>query len=163
MKKLISSWAVVALLVGISACQNQETATNPANAPTGTEAQSPASTTDKAKNQVTVQTREMAIDVSQKTLPAGETEFVIKNVGKVPHEVIFFKTDLALNQLPTTSDGKLNEDDNRLKELEEVEPDELTNGQVQTVRLNLTPGRYVLVCNIGNHFQQGMKTELTVK
>lgn len=161
MKKLIAALAGVALVIGVSACQRQERATTPAIAPT--QAASPATTTDKTKNQVTVQTREMAIEVSKKSLSAGETEFLVKNVGKVPHEVIFFKTDLPLDQLPTESNGKLKEDDQRLKKLKEVEPEELTNGKVTTVKLKLTPGRYVLVCNIGGHFRAGMKTELMVK
>jgi uncharacterized cupredoxin-like copper-binding protein len=45
----------------------------------------------------------------------------------------------------------------------EINESKLTSGATQTLQLNLTPGRYLLVCNLPGHFQAGMKTEFTVK
>jgi len=79
-----------------------------------------------------------------------------------------FKTDLPLDKLPTQSDGALNEDAQELDEVDETEP--INPGQKTSLSVDVEPGRYILVCNVGEetggekvrHFQQGMVTEFTV-
>ena len=43
-------------------------------------------------------------------------------------------------------------------EIEDVGP-----GQTKSGTLKLTPGRYVMICNLPGHYKQGMYGTLTVK
>jgi uncharacterized cupredoxin-like copper-binding protein len=45
-----------------------------------------------------------------------------------------------------------------LGEVEELEP-----GKTGELTLNLKPGKYVLSCNVANHFANGMWTTFTVE
>jgi uncharacterized cupredoxin-like copper-binding protein len=104
----------------------------------------------------------MTIQLSSTTVPAGSVEFFIKNDGKVPHEFVVLKNDLKDKKLPLKG-SKLDENAKGLKKIAEVKEDKLKSGATETLKVNLTPGRYLIVCNVGDHFKEGMTTELTVK
>jgi uncharacterized cupredoxin-like copper-binding protein len=104
----------------------------------------------------------MSIQLSSTTVPAGSVEFVVENQGKMPHEFVVLKNDLKDKKLPLKGD-KLDEDAKGLKKIAEIGEDKLKSGATQQLKVNLTPGRYLIVCNVGDHFNKGMKTELTVK
>lgn len=104
----------------------------------------------------------MTIQLSSATAPAGPVEFVIKNDGKIPHEFVVLKNDLPDKTLPLKGD-QLDEKAKDLKSVGEVGEDKLKSGVTQTLKVNLSPGRYLIVCNVGKHFMKGMKTEFTVK
>ena len=106
--------------------------------------------------------KEMTIQLSSSTVPAGAVEFVVTNQGKMPHEFVVLKNDLKDKKLPLKGD-KLDEDAKGLKNVGEIGEDKLKTGATQSLKVNLTPGRYLIVCNVGDHFKRGMKTELTVK
>lgn len=104
---------------------------------------------------------EMAIELSPATAPAGAIKFVADNQGQLPHEMEIIKTDLPLDQLPIK--------DNRLdrkkigEKIAEIEAEDLPSGATQSLVVNLTPGKYLIECNIPGHFPAGMKAELIVK
>ncbi|MCX7593279.1 MAG: cupredoxin domain-containing protein [Fischerella sp.] len=114
-----------------------------------------------AVNKVQVTIKEMAVQLSKSTVPAGPVEFVANNQGNLDHEMVVIKTDLPLDQLPLKGD-RLDED-KAGKKFGEIEEDELTSGATKTLTVNLTPGRYLIICNLPGHFQAGMRTFLTVK
>lgn len=122
-----------------------------------------------AAQQINVTLQEYSIIPEKKSAKAGKVTFNIENKGpKEPHELLMFKTDLPLDKLPTQSDGALNEDAQELDEVDETEP--INPGQKTSLSVDVEPGRYILVCNVGEetggekvrHFQQGMVTEFTV-
>ncbi len=119
-----------------------------------------SSTTATTKIDATL--KEMTIQLSSATAPAGPVEFVIKNDGKIPHEFVVLKNDLPDKKLPLKGD-KLDEEAKGLKNVGEVGEDKLKSGVTQNLKVNLSPGRYLIVCNVGKHFMKGMKTEFTVK
>ncbi len=125
---------------------------------------SPASpTSTKPSDGVTkidVKEKEMKIVLSSNTAPAGPIDFVIKNVGRQPHEFVVLKTDLPLDKLPQKQ-GELDEEGAGLKNLAEEE--DIKSGETTILHANLTPGNYVLVCNLPGHFPAGMKTAFVVK
>ena len=123
---------------------------------------SPTVETSAKATKIDVSETEMAIKLSPPTVPAGPVNFVIHNGGAVPHEFVVFKTNLALNQLPV-KDDKLDEDSKSLKNVADTGEQKLNSGESKTLQANLTPGNYVAICNVGNHFRRGMKTTLTVK
>lgn len=125
---------------------------------------SPKATSSSTANETKVDAtlKEMSIELSQTTVPAGPVQFVVKNAGKVPHEFVVLKNDLSDKKLPLKGD-KLDEDAKGLKNIGEIGEDKLKSGVTETLNANLTPGKYLIVCNIKNHFKRGMTTELTVK
>ena len=91
---------------------------------------------------------------------AGSITFELSNVGTVHHEFAVVRTDLAPEQLPVTADGKLDEKGGGLTYLggnENVPP-----GQQVTLTMALTPGAYVFVCNIDDHFKRKMYTRFYI-
>jgi uncharacterized cupredoxin-like copper-binding protein len=115
---------------------------------------------------VQVTLKEWSVTPEVTTAKAGEVRFVVTNQGTVPHEFVIFKTDLPPEGLPTL-DGKVEED--KLDHVDEL--DVFAAGTTESLTLNLTPGKYVFVCNIVenppgqpvlSHYQQGMRVAFTV-
>ena len=106
----------------------------------------------------------IAPDLSQ--AKSGTVKFNVTNNGTEPHEFLIFKTDLAPDQLAQGSDA-VNEDS--LDKVEDSDPIDV--GKTFTKDVTLTPGKYVLVCNIVEnppgqpavgHYQKGMRAAFTV-
>ena len=90
---------------------------------------------------------------------AGQVTIDASNIGSAPHELVLAKTDDAPDQLPTSSDGSVDEESLDVPgEVEEVE-----GGAEGTVSLDLQPGKYVMFCNLPGHYSGGMYGSLTVK
>jgi uncharacterized cupredoxin-like copper-binding protein len=137
----------------ISACNNNTPQPTPTTTPTVKGA--------AGGTKIQATTKEMAIELSQSTVPAGNVEFVVTNQGKMEHEFVVIKTDLPLEKLPLKGDRL--DKDKAGKEIGEIEEDELKSGTTKTLSVNLTPGKYLIVCNLPGHFKAGMRTLLTVK
>lgn len=98
----------------------------------------------------------MTMTVDKASVPAGQVKFVAKNTGTIVHEVIVLKTDTPVDQLKVNADGRVSEADS-VGEISEFDA-----GTTSDVTLNLKPGKYVLVCNIKDHYTMGMRTGFTV-
>jgi uncharacterized cupredoxin-like copper-binding protein len=93
----------------------------------------------------------------------GSTVIEAPNEGSVDHELVVFKTDKDPAKLPTDADGsvaedKLEQEAEELGEIPDVEP-----GETKSESFKLTPGKYVIFCNLPGHYAQGMYGTLTVK
>ncbi|MBW4568728.1 MAG: cupredoxin domain-containing protein [Tolypothrix carrinoi HA7290-LM1] len=166
MKTSIKIFFVTAVVSLLWACGNDTAQTTPANSPTATNSAQTTSTnspsaTNSASTKIQVTATEMKFQLSQSTVPAGTVEFETTNKGKIPHEMVVIKTDLPLEKLPLEGD-KLDED-KAGKEIGEIEEDDLKSGVTKTLKVNLTPGKYLIVCNLPGHFKAGMRTFLTVQ
>ena len=165
MKTSIKFFFLTAVVSLLWACGNDTAQTTPADSPAATKAQTtPAnspSATSTAGTKIQVTATEMKFQLSQSTVPAGTVEFETTNKGKIPHEMVVIKTDLPLEKLPLKGD-KLDED-KAGKEIGEIEEDDLKSGETKTLKVNLTPGKYLIVCNLPGHFKAGMRTFLTVQ
>ena len=118
------------------------------------------SLSDKGKAQtILVNLKDYTIETPVKSIKAGETTFRIKNVAASEvHEFIIVKTDLTGAQLPLKADDRVDEDKvDILGALEDIEA-----GDGGDLVVNLTPGRYLLLCNKGAHHKLGMYSEFTV-
>ena len=104
--------------------------------------------------------KEYSVSLSSKTIKAGKVHFEVKNQGGMPHEFVLFKTDLAANALPQ-KDGKVDEE---AKGVEHIDPEveDIAPGQTKPLDAELSPGRYVAICNVPGHYQLGMHTAFTV-
>jgi uncharacterized cupredoxin-like copper-binding protein len=102
----------------------------------------------------------MGIKLSKKNVKAGEVTFEVTNSSKeTVHEMLV---------IPAPADGKVPYDAKEAKfdedkagslgEVEETDP-----GKFGKLTLNLKPGKYILSCNVANHFANGMWTSFTVE
>jgi uncharacterized cupredoxin-like copper-binding protein len=104
------------------------------------------------------------------TVAAGDVTFEVFNGGTMVHEMLVLKTDTPADQLPITDAGdppvpvatgadKVSEDDS----IGETGAPDMQPGTTRTFTIkDMTPGHYVLVCNIAGHYANGMRADLTV-
>lgn len=92
------------------------------------------------------------------TVPAGKITFVVSNPSLMRHEFLVIKSNRAPTDLPLWPNGRVNEDVvDIINTIEDVPP----HGS-GSLTLTLDPGRYVLICNLPEHYGQGMHAELVV-
>ena len=95
-------------------------------------------------------------------VPAGTVSFRILNQGPTTHEFIVVRTDRAPAKLPLQSDGlTVNEEAPGIDLVDDI--DGLDIDERQTLVLGLTPGNYVLYCNLEGHYLGGMHASLAVR
>lgn len=101
------------------------------------------------------------------TVPGGQVSLVVSNMGWRTHELVVLPlaNDAAAGQRAPGPDGKVDETGS----LAEVSNscaagagDGITAGTVGWTTVPLPPGRYELVCNLQNHYANGMHQELVV-
>jgi uncharacterized cupredoxin-like copper-binding protein len=119
-----------------------------------------SSNASSSPNTVTATEREWKIVADHKTIKAGDITFTVTNKGTINHELLVIRTDLPLGGIPIGADGKFNEDDPKATNL--GESGEYEVGLTKTFKVNLAPGKYQLVCNIPNHYKNGMHIAFTV-
>ena len=104
-------------------------------------------------------------DKDGKDLPGGDFTFVVTNDSTdQAHEFVIFQTDLPEDQLPTNTDGSVDEEGQGVTHIDEVE--DIAPGESKTLKVNLPPGNYVALCNLtdpSSHYQAGMHWAFTVK
>ena len=109
----------------------------------------------------------MTLDATPTTVPAGAITLVAQNSGWRTHELVLLRLTAGSGpgqQVPGT-DGKVDE----AGSLGEASAScaagtgqGITAGAVGWTTLTLSPGRYELVCNLKNHYANGMHQELDV-
>ena len=112
----------------------------------------------------------MSIVTFANTVPAGDVTFRVKNLGTIEHELVVLKTDTAFDQLPIADAGdppapvktganKVDETNN----VGETGDPNLKPGDTREFTIkNMAAGRYVLVCNLADHYKMGMRAPFTV-
>ena len=112
----------------------------------------------------------MSVTPFAPTAPAGDVTFIVKNLGTIDHEMLVLKTDTPFDKIPIADSGdppvpvtsgadKIDEAD---KVAETGDPN-LKPGDTRTfTAVGLTPGHYVLMCNIAKHYGLGMRIAFTV-
>jgi uncharacterized cupredoxin-like copper-binding protein len=93
---------------------------------------------------------------------AGKTVIEAPNEGSVEHELVLFKTNMDPAKLPTEASGGVDEE--KLDEVAEEagEVADVEAGETKSGNFKLTPGKYVIFCNLPGHYVQGMYGTLTV-
>jgi uncharacterized cupredoxin-like copper-binding protein len=94
---------------------------------------------------------------------AGSVTISAPNKGQILHELVLAKTSVDPSKLPTTSDGGV--DEAKLESLGEDagEIADVAPGDTKQGTFKLTPGKYVMFCNVPGHYAQGMYGTITVK
>lgn len=159
MKRLVflaASFAVVAVSCGGEpGTKNREPAAKSTAAPEATEAPAGVETT------VEVGLSDFSVEPQTSEVPAGQITFKPTVVDKSEgHNFVVVKTDLAPDALPTLPAG------NADTTADEVELMGFLNtfapGETPTLNVSASPGKYVLICNIVDHYKRGMRAAFTV-
>jgi len=116
--------------------------------------------------QVNVTLREWAVAPGQSSIAAGRIYFLASNVGPDhPHEMVIIRSDLSPLNLPFRDNKVPEEEVDVVDEIEEFAP-----RSSASLTVNLTPGKYLLICNIseedpqiGSHYKKGMVAGFTVE
>ena len=111
---------------------------------------------------VSVTEKDFAIAPLAPAATAGLVDFTVNNAGPSEHEFLIFKTDLAADKLPLGSDGRVDENAAGATKVFDSGTNIAINGS-KTFQTALTPGNYVLVCNLPGHYAAGMHTTITVR
>jgi uncharacterized cupredoxin-like copper-binding protein len=119
-----------------------------------------AGSNSQSANAVTGTEREWKVVADHKTIKAGEITFTFTNRGTIQHELLVIRTDLPVGGIPIGADGKFNEGDPQAVNVGET--GEYDVGKTSTFKAKLDPGKYQLVCNIANHYKNGMHIAFTV-
>jgi len=101
------------------------------------------------------------IDPSRSTIAAGTVAFDVYDRGPSTHEFVIVRTSLPPDQLPLGTDGLTVDEESPL--LEDVgEISDLNVGDSGQLLVHLSPGRYVLFCNLEGHYLGGMHALIQV-
>jgi uncharacterized cupredoxin-like copper-binding protein len=119
-----------------------------------------AGVNSKSADTVTGYEREWKVVADHKAIKAGEVTFTFTNKGTIQHELLVIRTELPVGAIPIGSDGKFAENDPRATNVGET--GEYDVGKTSTFKVKLDPGNYQLVCNIPNHYKNGMHIAFTV-
>ena len=96
------------------------------------------------------------------TLHPGRTTFVINGVGPSMHEFNVARTDLDPKDLPLADDGTVDDQNPHDNFVHVAEAEGIDIGTRKTLSVDLSPGTYVVYCNMDGHYQSGMATRVTV-
>jgi uncharacterized cupredoxin-like copper-binding protein len=142
---------------GGSDTRDSEPAAKSTAVPEATEAPAGVETT------VDVALAEYSVEPGVSEAPAGTITFaptIVDPDKNEAHNLVVVKTDLAADSLPTLPGGNADttaEGVELMGFLAEFGP-----GDTPTLKVDATPGKYVLICNIVDHYKRGMRAPFTV-
>lgn len=97
------------------------------------------------------------------TATTGRVKITAPNDGKVVHELVLLKTNRDPGSFEV-SGGEV--DEKALEESGAEIPGEIADvppGKSKSMTVDLTPGKYAMICNLPGHYQRGMYGSLTAK
>jgi uncharacterized cupredoxin-like copper-binding protein len=109
---------------------------------------------------VKVSLTEFTVTPDSSSVAAGPVAFDVTNIGAAPHNFRIIKTDLAPDKLPVANSQA---DETQVTVVAGSSASFIAVGASDAVSANLTPGNYVLICNVPTHYQSGMHAAFTVQ
>ncbi|HSI98703.1 MAG TPA: hypothetical protein VK926_10105 [Gaiellaceae bacterium] len=105
---------------------------------------------ESSATKVSVRLFEFKVTSAPAKAKRGAVTFVVRNTGKIDHELVVLRTNIAPAKLAVRS-GKAVET-GRVGRAGRLSP-----GTSRTLSLKLKAGRYVLLCNLPGHYQAGQR------
>jgi len=113
--------------------------------------------TTSGEEAVKVALADFSLSLDRSTAPAGPLDFVVANRGPSVHEIEVFSGAGEGTVLPIAASVA---DTTGLDLVDEVE--DILPGSTATLTLDLSPGTYLVICNLPGHYEHGMWGYLTV-
>jgi uncharacterized cupredoxin-like copper-binding protein len=110
---------------------------------------------------VHVTERDFHIGTSAQRVHAGAVDLSVHNQGPDDHELVVVPEHPG-TPLPMRADGVTLNEERLLPVTIQPHLEPGRPGSTRELRLHLTPGRYVLFCNMAGHYLSGMHTQLVV-
>jgi len=111
----------------------------------------PVAVAETAARSVTVRLTDYRVLPSVTSIATGRVTFVVHNTDNVPHNLVVLRTSIAPKSLPVTGPH------GRAQEVGRMEGTPVFYAeQTRRLTLSLSPGRYLLICNVPGHYQKGM-------
>jgi uncharacterized cupredoxin-like copper-binding protein len=116
-----------------------------------------ASAADTASGRVvSVALIEWKLVPGQVTVPAGRVSFVVRNDGTMAHEFLVLRSDRHHHSLKVKGGRAV--ETGRLGEIPQI-----PSGTSKRITLKVSPGRYIMLCNLLGHYQAGQYAALRVR
>lgn len=109
-------------------------------------------------SQVVVEMTDYKLTVNLPSVKAGKTKIGVRNLATMEHSFEVLKTDLPHDKIPVDGASAKAKEDGRVGNIPSI-----SAGKSAAVTLDLTPGKYVLICNVAGHYQLGMHIGFTVE
>jgi uncharacterized cupredoxin-like copper-binding protein len=111
--------------------------------------------------QVAVTVKEFTVNSNPSGAATGSVQLNVSNQGALPHELVIMQTDKAPDALLyDDANHRVVESAQGQEDVGEVEA--IDPGTSKSGSFDLAPGKYVLICNIADHYKAGMLTAFTV-
>ena len=109
----------------------------------------------------------MLLTAEPATVRSGQVSLIVDNTGWRTHELVVLPlaAGAAAGQRVVGSDGKVDETGSlgeASRSCAGGTGDGIVSGAVGWITVTLPPGHYELVCNLQNHYANGMRQELVV-
>jgi uncharacterized cupredoxin-like copper-binding protein len=134
----------------------------PAPAPPAPGAAAPPAADVATTSQVNVTLNEWKLLPSPASVHFGTIHFNASNTGAKPHDLVVIKTNLDQASLPMTADGQQADASAAGEVVGTIVSSQLQSGASAAIALDLSPGNYVLICNVAHHYTNGMHAAFTV-
>ena len=115
-----------------------------------------AGSAQAAAPKVKVTLNEFKVIPKPKSVKPGKVTFTAKNAGKLGHELVVVKTNVAPGKLKVK--GSKAVEKGRVGKVQNIQP-----GKSKKLTLKLKKGKYVLLCNVPGHYQAGQRIGFVVK
>jgi uncharacterized cupredoxin-like copper-binding protein len=109
-----------------------------------------------ATPKVAVTLSEFKVVPKPTSVKAGKVTFSAKNSGKLEHELVVLKTNLAPDKLQVKGNKAV--ETGLVGKVVGIAP-----GKTKQLTLTLKKGKFVLLCNVPAHYQAGQRTGFTAK
>jgi len=109
--------------------------------------------------QVAVTLTDTGVTLAQTSVSSGPVTFKVKNAGSIVHELVVVRTDIAQDKIQPNTD----EPSKMSEEGTQGESGDLEAGLTKDFTLNLSAGKYVLMCNQPGHYMAGMHIAFVVR
>ncbi len=109
-----------------------------------------------ASTTVKVTLKEFSLRPSTKLVSPGKVTFVVRNAGRVDHELVVLRTNRPAKKLWLTSFGDVYE----VGRIARTKP--IDARRTKTLTATLKVGHYALICNLPGHYRAGQFADFTV-
>ena len=111
---------------------------------------------ESASTTVKVTLKEFSLRPAAKSAPAGKVRFVVRNGGRVDHELVVLRTNRPARKQYLATTGDVFE----IGRIGRTRP--IDAGRIATLTLTLKVGHYALICNLPGHYRAGQLADFAV-